>query len=182
MSTASRVTPTEFAGVLDLGALAAVVRGVASGRRWQPLVRADTGERWRQLLYRRAELEVWLLGWGSRSTLELHDHGGASGAYAVVDGAVVETWTNRGSSDRLRWRKSTPGALRTMEPDVIHEMHGAASGQSLTLHCYSPPLSTMTFYERRGDEGLVVKRVESVDRSDVPAWDRLEDGVRWVAS
>jgi len=182
MSTASRVTPTEFTGAPDVGALARVVEGVASRRRWEAQVRADTGERWRHLLYRGAELEVWLLGWGSRSVLELHDHGGASGAYAVVEGAVVETWTNRASSDMLRWRKSTPGTVRTMGPDVIHEMHGAASGQSLTLHCYSPPLSTMTFYERRGDEGLVVKRVESVDRSDVPAWDRLEDGVRWVAS
>jgi hypothetical protein len=37
--------------------------------------------------------DAWLIEWSPSSGLELHDHGGSRGVVVVVDGTLVETYT-----------------------------------------------------------------------------------------
>jgi Cysteine dioxygenase type I len=59
-------------------------------KRWHPLVNYRTDTRWYQLLERTQQHEVWLLSWLPGQGTALHDHGPASGAFAVTAGTLTE--------------------------------------------------------------------------------------------
>jgi predicted metal-dependent enzyme (double-stranded beta helix superfamily) len=56
------------------------------------LVRFSSPRRWWARLALTEEVEVWLLSWLPGQHTEPHDHGGASGAFAVVLGELSETY------------------------------------------------------------------------------------------
>jgi hypothetical protein len=68
--------------------------------------------------------DAWLIDWGTGSGLGLHDHGGSTGAFVVVDGTLVETFRDidrdhfemqrliAGSVVRSRKRVCTTSAIR----------------------------------------------------------------------
>jgi hypothetical protein len=74
-------TPVQLAG------LAARLADAAD--RWRPILRHDPDRRWYARLLRTEEVEVWLLAWTPGQEVPGHDHGGAAGAFAVVDGVLV---------------------------------------------------------------------------------------------
>ena len=55
-------------------------------------VRFASPQRWWARLALTEEVEVWLLSWLPGQHTEPHDHGGASGAFAVVLGELAETY------------------------------------------------------------------------------------------
>jgi hypothetical protein len=150
-------------GRLTGAELAQLVRRVAAvSELWQPLARHDAEHRWWARLHWSPTVEVWLLGWETGQATDLHDHGGSSGAFTVTDGELVEL---QGSVERWRggrWRSFAPGRATGFGPAYVHDLHRPAAGPATSIHAYSPPLRTMTFYRPAGTR-LVPWRTEWTD-------------------
>jgi len=114
-------------------------------------------ERQYQLLERTADHELWVIYWPVDVGLLLHDHGGSAGAFHVVDGLLEETSTTlRGR--RLRRRRIGLGQGKFFGPEYVHGIVNPAGGPATSVHAYSPPLTSMTFYSR-SRAGLIVSGV-----------------------
>ena len=87
----------------------------------------------------------------------MHDHGASAGALAVIHGALVEH-TPRASGG-VRRQKIATGEVRAFEAGHRHDVVNDGPDVGLSAHVYSPPLTSMTFYD---DGGLAV-RTEAVD-------------------
>ena len=143
------------AGRLTRDELLMVVGRIAADQSlWRPVVRHDPVRRWYGRLHTSPTLEVWLLGWVGGQDTRLHDHGGSSGAFYVVEGTLgeeygyVESWTG------VRRRTHTAGRMRSFGPGYVHNLGNDGTVQATSIHAYSPPLSTMTYY-RTEDTAIV---------------------------
>jgi predicted metal-dependent enzyme (double-stranded beta helix superfamily) len=109
-------------------------------------------------------LEVWIIEWGPATRLELHDHGGASGAVDVLDGELVETYASSFADGRsLSSRQLAAGTSFSFGPKHVHEVWNPAGAPALSLHAYSPRLSTMTFYAQANATLGALTRTELLD-------------------
>jgi hypothetical protein len=114
--------------------------------------------------------EAWLIAWGPDGGLDLHDHGGSRGAVHVVRGRLTETYADGDRSGRLRTRSLPVGSSLDVPADRVHEVWNPGPGDALSVHVYSPPLTSMTFYERDGDGGRLVPARRR--RGDAPELER----------
>jgi hypothetical protein len=130
------------------------------------LPRAAPGlaERSYELLELTDELEIWAIHWPKDQGLELHDHGGSSGALWVIDGALEEHSIGQGGG--LVHRTMEVGGGSAFGPTYIHDVVNAGDVPATSVHVYSPPMASMTFYRQEGAR-LAVERAEY--RAD-PAW------------
>jgi len=114
-------------------------------------------ERRYRLLERTFDYELWVIYWPEGPGLSLHDHGGSVGAFHVVAGALEETSTTlRGL--RLRRRRLDRGQGKSFGPQYVHGIINPQPAPATSVHAYSPPLTSMTFYSK-SPTGLVVTRV-----------------------
>ncbi len=127
---------------------------------WRALVRHDPDQRSFTRLHHEDDYEVWVLGWDRGQGLELHDHGGAAGAFAVVDGRLVEAHTDLARKSLLRWREWHTGERRTFGATHVHPLTNPGPGVATSVHVYSPPLTAMTLYDHRPGSFLVPWRTE----------------------
>jgi hypothetical protein len=82
----------------------------------------------------------------------LHDHGGSLGALTVLSGTLHEY---RWDGVRLRQRLLESGDQAAFPLGWVHDVSSAGSVNSagsapletLSVHAYSPPLTTMSYYE-----------------------------------
>jgi hypothetical protein len=130
------------------------------------LPRADPGlaERSYELLELTDELEIWAIHWPQGKGLELHDHGGSVGALWVVEGTLEEHYVR--PERALGRRTIVAGGGAAFGPHYVHDVVNAQAAPATSVHAYSPPMESMTFY-RREPHGLVAARAEY--RSD-PTW------------
>jgi hypothetical protein len=150
--------------------LATVARGWAEQPAlWRPLVRHDVDGRWVAPLVITEHSEVWLQGWPVGQHVELHDHGGASGALCVVDGRLAETFALRPDARRLRRRRLDPGDVSAFDADYVHDVVNAGPTPALTIQVYSPRLVSMTFFAHRRGRGLEPVRRELSDHPVIEA-------------
>jgi predicted metal-dependent enzyme (double-stranded beta helix superfamily) len=146
------------ARTLDTTALARVASGLAGRPElWREHVRADADQRWCHRLIAEPHMTVWLICWMPGHDTGFHDHDGAAGAVAVVEGAVAE--------QRLRFA-DTPvttshqaGELLTFGPDDIHRVVHLAGAPAVTIHAYSPELRRMGSYVE-GPGGILMRRAQ----------------------
>ena len=107
--------------------------------RWRPVLRHDPLTRWYTRLLATDQVEVWLLGWMPGQQVPAHDHGGAAGAFTVVEGVLVEDQLDPGSWAPAR-RASVPAGSRTaFGPDHAHVLGNHGTGPATSVHAYSPP-------------------------------------------
>jgi hypothetical protein len=144
---------------LEVAWLAGAVAWLAEAApSWSQLTGEVPTERsYRQVLCVPA-LEVWLICWPRGGRLQLHDHGGASGALQVVDGELEERspWRRpRPDGGGVRWRDRTvgPGAAVSFDGDYIHDVRNSVDPVATSVHVYSAASRPMAFY--RVDGGLV---------------------------
>jgi predicted metal-dependent enzyme (double-stranded beta helix superfamily) len=118
---------------------------------------------WR-LMARTPDFDAWLIAWPRGGRVELHDHGTAAGAVSVISGTLVEAVPWRDDTGRLTLVRHELWAGATLGFDVghIHDVTNEADGHALSLHVYSPALTSMTFYDVIGDQ-LSVREVGWVD-------------------
>jgi predicted metal-dependent enzyme (double-stranded beta helix superfamily) len=103
--------------------------------------------RHRQLV-RTASYDAWLIGWGPSSLLELHDHGGSVGAIRVIQGELIETYSDKLHRHPLRSLSVGAGGRHFVPATRIHEVWNPGPSPALSVHVYSPPLTAMTFFDR----------------------------------
>ncbi|WP_052336597.1 cysteine dioxygenase [Nocardioides alkalitolerans] len=105
----------------------------------------DLEHRERQWLELRsdADLQVWLISWPTGTSTGWHDHGLASGAYTTLRGRLTEyTWEHGGPA---AWDVGR-GESRAFAAGYIHDVRNETDEPAVSLHAYSPRLTTMTRY------------------------------------
>ena len=91
-----------------------------------------------------ARLDVWVISWPEGTETGWHDHGAASGAFAVASGILLDqTW----ALGTVQQRTLTEGDTRAFGRDHLHNVIGAGAGRSLTVHAYAPGLVEMGRFE-----------------------------------
>ncbi len=125
-----------------------------------PFVSFDMSERWHRRIYRDPRVDVWLISWLPTQGTQLHDHGGSAGAFTVVRGELTESVVRRGALSDVR---SVAGRSVGFGPRHVHDVRNLGPVPAVSVHAYSPPLTSMTFYEL--DSGGL-RRVRSLVTDD----------------
>jgi quercetin dioxygenase-like cupin family protein len=130
---------------------------VSSGQ--YPYVEFDEDVRWHQRIYRDQRVDIWVISWLPTQCTELHDHGGSSGSFTVLSGELSEAVpTGPGIHDTVRHSGDSVG----FGPHYVHDVRNLSSEPAVSVHAYSPPLTTMNFYDL-GETGLVPIRTLATD-------------------
>lgn len=131
-------------------------------------------DRWYTRLHGTDEVDVWLISWVPDRSTELHDHGESLGALTVVSGALLET---RWSEGALRDRRLVAGDQAAFPKGWVHDVVWARdtvtaggvavpAAPTLSVHAYSPPLTTMSYYDVTDRSTLRHKRTELTDKPE----------------
>ena len=121
----------------------------ASPQRWLHLVEYDPARRWYQRLLREEDREVWLLSWLPGQRTGFHDHGRSAGAFTVVQGCLRER-TAPGGRPEAAGATLLPGSVRLFGPRYIHDVGNESAVPAVSVHAYSPPLTTMDRFDVSG--------------------------------
>jgi predicted metal-dependent enzyme (double-stranded beta helix superfamily) len=148
--------------VIGPAQLARAARAVARDpARWRDLIRYDAGQRWYLRLARDDTHEIWLLSWLPGQHTGFHDHGASAGAFVVVQGALRERAAPGGRPEDTG--HAVPhGTARSFGPGYVHDVTNASPRPAVSIHAYSPPLSSMRRFE---PSPAGVLRVSWEDRS-----------------
>jgi predicted metal-dependent enzyme (double-stranded beta helix superfamily) len=136
--------------------LAVVAESMAAAQSVRAPLALD-GDRGFELLVRTDEFEAWLIDWAPTGALDLHDHGGSTGVVRVVSGWLAESFTDLGEGGPLRTCRIEPDRTRHVPATRIHEVWNPGPHRARSVHAYSPPLSTMTYYEPRPGGTLALR-------------------------
>jgi predicted metal-dependent enzyme (double-stranded beta helix superfamily) len=109
----------------------------------------QTDERWHVRIHQDEDVDVWLISWATEQGTELHDHGGSSGAFIVVEGALNEyVWNGRvDGPGLLANRLRHAGEVVSFGPDYVHDVRNHLESPAVTVHAYSPPIHLMRYYD-----------------------------------
>jgi mannose-6-phosphate isomerase-like protein (cupin superfamily) len=134
---------------LNLAELSTLVREIAADESfWRPRLRLPrTATRNWTRLWTDPDVDVWLLCRLPDQATDLHDHGTSAAAFTVVSGRLTETRLEAG---RPVVQQREPGTTVWVAPGVVHDVRGAGSAPTVSIHAYSAPLSRMTYYEPPG--------------------------------
>jgi Cysteine dioxygenase type I len=147
---------------LSRAGLGELTRSVASAKQiWRPLVRFSREQRWFHRLALTDDYEIWLLTWLPGQSTGFHDHGQASGAFAVAQGELHETLGAPGAR-RVRHRTAAAGSVTCFAGQHLHDVSNVAAGPAVSVHAYSPPLSAMRRYQMTA-AGLVLVRTDRAE-------------------
>ena len=146
-----QLTPAQLA--------AEVQRLTARPAEWVARVRLDPEGRWYERIHMTDDYEVWLISWLPGQSTGFHDHGQSAGAFGVVWGALDESVAiRRGATTRAT--QVTAGTVRSFGPHYVHDVQNSSTGSvAVSVHAYSPPLSSMTRYNVTSG-GLAVAATE----------------------
>jgi len=99
------------------------------------------------------DVEAWVIAWPPGGAIELHDHGGSSGAVVVAVGELLETSIVPQPSGSVAPRTNTirAGGFIQFAQHHVHDIINVGEVPAISVHVYAPPLTTMTYY--RIDEG-----------------------------
>ena len=114
-----------------------------------PFVRYQLDQRWHRRIYRDQRIDIWLISWMPSQGTLLHDHGGSAGAFTVVRGRLTESRA-AGSGHRageLCHRTLAAGRSVGFDARHVHDVRNVASAAALSVHAYSPPLTSMSYYD-----------------------------------
>jgi len=135
---------------------------VRAGR--YPYVEFGVQSRWHQRIYRDPRIDVWLLSWLPTQGTQLHDHGPSGGSFTVVRGVLTEAVPQAGQLGDREWAS---GETVGFAAPYVHDVRNLGTEPAVSVHVYSPPLSTMNFYDL-GDGG-VLERLASITTDDPEA-------------
>jgi predicted metal-dependent enzyme (double-stranded beta helix superfamily) len=140
--------------------LAALARRYATNpATWPVQPQFDPTDRWYARVAQAADHEAWLLTWLPGQATELHDHGGAAGAFHVVTGELTEQTLRRSTTRDLASRQYRAGSTRLFGAHHIHRVANTGVIPAISLHVYTPALVSMTRY-RINDGRLLVAEVQ----------------------
>jgi quercetin dioxygenase-like cupin family protein len=127
---------------LPTSLIADIAAGVAQvPEAWCDLVCHDPDGRRPVRLMATEAYEVWVIGWTQGQSVRPHDHGGSSAAVLVTEGTLTEI-TLLGERHTL-----VAGAVHQLGPGVVHDVVNTSEVPATSVHVYSPPLTTMTYFD-----------------------------------
>ena len=151
-------TPLDTRTALRRLALADLVRVLAGGAAvWCRDLPSHPSLRTSLRLLATEECDVWLLRWPPGTGVSPHDHGCSSGAFTVVSGELAEV---RWDAEVRYERSVSPGQVVSIEAGIVHDVLARGTSPALSIHAYSPPLSSMGFYDMAGQALLVRQPVD----------------------
>ncbi len=155
-------TRSNIQALVSPAGLAEIVCAIA-GRpdRWLDLLRFEADDRWYVRLERSEGHEVWLLTWLPGQQTGFHDHGESAGAFAVASGCLTEEAAATGQA-AAAGRKVRTGAVRSFGSHYVHNVRNDLTERAVSIHAYSPPLTSMRRYDLT-DSGLL--RATAEERS-----------------
>lgn len=105
-------------------------------RVWDIMVASDT-------------FEAWVIAWPPGGAIELHDHGGSSGAVVVAGGELVETTVTEGPDGSAETEAAVlpAGARTAFQAPHIHDLVNLGEVPAISVHVYAPRLTAMTHYD-----------------------------------
>lgn len=127
----------------------------AHPERWWPLVGYRTDTRWYRLLERTEQHEVWLLSWLPGQGTDPHDHGPASGAFAIAAGTLTErvVVAQPGRPTVETTRELAAGSCRAFGPHYVHQLTNTGIIAAVSVHVYTNPPGVSSPGQRHGDYG-----------------------------
>lgn len=134
----------------------------------------STDQRWHVRIHQDDDVDVWLISWTTEQGTELHDHGGSSGAFAVVVGALNEhVWSGRsaGAPGLLVSNLRHEGDVIAFGPDYVHDVRNHLEPEAVSVHAYSPPIRLMRYY-RTAARSLLHTGLNWTDDPEAPAPER----------
>jgi predicted metal-dependent enzyme (double-stranded beta helix superfamily) len=147
--------------ILDAADLSSLAAGLAARPElWRPHVKVDPARRGFHRLMHEPHATVWLITWMPGHDTGFHDHDGAAGAVAVIQGRVCEARLRLGGPPRRT--EHGPGAVFRFGPDDIHRVAHVAGSPAITIHAYSPELRRMGAYVE-GPDGELRRRALDED-------------------
>jgi predicted metal-dependent enzyme (double-stranded beta helix superfamily) len=156
---AAMASPTSR--ILDAAELSNLAAGLAARPElWRPHVRADPDRRSFHRLVQEPHATVWLISWMPGHDTGFHDHDGAAGAVAVIQGRVCEQRLRLGGPPRRV--EHGAGAVFGFGPDDIHRVTHVEGEPAVTIHAYSPELRRMGAYVE-GPDGILMRRALDED-------------------
>ncbi len=119
---------------------------------WRPRVDFDPEHRYFTRLLADEHHEAWLLTWLPGQGTRWHDHGGSAGAFAVLQGSLVERTAVHGNvrGPRHIHRRGTSHAFGS---DDVHRVVNESPDPAVSLHVYAPRLAVQHDYET--DDGIL---------------------------
>ncbi|MCU1359639.1 MAG: cysteine dioxygenase [Ilumatobacteraceae bacterium] len=152
MALAAQTTDTRQEASIDIDVLSTIARGIAAATLpWERRDGTVPSERCYERLLLTDAYEVWVICWPGGGALDLHDHGGSSGAFAVVSGCLDEARVHGGQIDV---RRLAPGDSAEIAHHVVHAVANRSPAPATSVHVYSPPLDRMGFYHRDAEGRL----------------------------
>jgi hypothetical protein len=150
-------------GRLSESRLATLVLAVACRPHlFEDLVEDDPISRWWMLLHEAENFDLRVLSWERDQETDWHDHGGASGAYVVTSGSLVERFRDTDNVS-LVTRRIGVGQFATFGASHVHDVVHGDGTPAISIHAYSPPLTGLTFYDR-STHGFVAREVVPEER------------------
>jgi predicted metal-dependent enzyme (double-stranded beta helix superfamily) len=142
--------PAPVLNPIELLDYARFVAGEVLAHRY--LVSYDGARRWHQRLYRDQRVDLWLISWLPSQGTQLHDHGGSAGAFAVLSGELAEAIyqpgaAGSGTRPALVERRRVSGSGTGFGPHYVHDVRNLSQEPAVSVHAYSPPLTSMSFYD-----------------------------------
>ncbi len=89
-----------------------------------------------------AHVDAWLIAWPAGTGLPMHDHAGSSAIIQVIRSTLRERFLD---DDRVLERWLRPGQPVLLPPTHWHEVVNDSNDEALSLHIYSPKLTTLRF-------------------------------------
>ena len=122
-----------------------------------PFIDFDPDTRWHQRIYRDRRVDVWLISWLPTQATQLHDHGGSSGSFTVLSGELAETvYVASGPrAGTLRERTHPAGRSIGFDARYVHDVRNVSDLPAVSVHAYSRPLTSMTYWDL--DDGELVR-------------------------
>ncbi|HSY14720.1 MAG TPA: cysteine dioxygenase family protein [Jatrophihabitantaceae bacterium] len=130
-----------------------------------PDIKFDPLARWHQRVYRDRRVDVWLISWLPSQGTQLHDHGGSAGSFTVIAGELAEavyvpTGPRAGS---LRERVHRAGRSIGFDARYVHDVRNTSERPAVSVHAYSRPLTSMTYYDVEDGELVELASVTTDD-------------------
>ena len=163
VASSRAVHPSAHSG--DEPLVAVIAAGLAAvSVPWEIATGTHPTERCYELLLATDQYDAWLIHWPAGTGLDAHDHGGSTGALAVVGGVLDEDISLDG---RTVTRRFAAGETSAFDGEHVHAVVNRTDVGATSVHVYSPPLRTMSFYSESPVGGRTVARVEPVSPADL---------------
>jgi predicted metal-dependent enzyme (double-stranded beta helix superfamily) len=154
---------------------------VAAGQ--YPYVEYDAENRWHQRLYRDPRIDIWLISWLPTQGTQLHDHGGSSGAFAVLSGQLDEAvYRPDPATGSLTDYQRAAGTAVGFGPRYVHDVRNLSDAPAVSVHAYSPPLTSMNYFDIAEDGQLQKLMTLATDDPEPSVGEALAASARVAAS